>query len=189
MPVLPSPLDRSPSWPRNKLNFLFRPGYTASKLKGAIQNLEGDLTTDAAAKITRDVGWYVYTGLAYAELIELATARLEAQATTSAATQERILQELASLNSQVQSLQNLVQSLVNAQGVMVPHWQTQQEVEEGDDMGMNVPSAVDLGLIVEMHFLQQEPGFKHGQVVSINPPPDTLVRIGSTVVVEVNLTG
>jgi hypothetical protein len=188
MPELPSPLDRSPSWPGKKINLYFRPGFQASKLKGAIQNAEGDLTTDAAARIVRDVGRFVYTGLAYSELIELATARLEAQAFATAQNQEHMLQQIAALTSQVQALQNLVQALVDSQGVVIPHWQTQKEVEQGDDMGIT-PSAAALGLLVEMNFLQQEPGFKHGEVVTIEPPPDTLVKRGSTVVVNINLMG
>ena len=71
----------------------------------------------------------------------------------------------------------------------IPPWQTQEEVERGDDMGVLYLSAADLGLHVEWIILQAEPGLDHGQVVRIDPKPGTAVRRGSTVRVTINLHG
>jgi hypothetical protein len=75
-------------------------------------------------------------------------------------------------------------------GVRIPEWLTKEEVEGGDEMGgMTRPSAEELGLVVTFMVLQREPGFEHGQVVSISPPAGTLVRPGGTVTVTINLEG
>lgn len=71
----------------------------------------------------------------------------------------------------------------------IPAWNTRTEVEEGDEMGIVYPSAAELGLVVDYVALQREPGYVHEEVVSISPPPGTLVARGATVVVTLNLEG
>ena len=80
-----------------------------------------------------------------------------------------------------------LESLVGFFGVVVPDWRTRTEVEEGDEMGMVVQSAGALGLAIEYQVWQDEPGYEDGEVVSITPPPGTLVQKGSTVIVVINL--
>jgi beta-lactam-binding protein with PASTA domain len=72
---------------------------------------------------------------------------------------------------------------------VVPKWLTKEEVENGDDMGVRVKSASELGLDVEYNVLQRDPRFRHGDVVSIEPPPGSVVSRGSTVLVTINLEG
>lgn len=90
-------------------------------------------------------------------------------------------------------LDRLEQSIVSLAAMMnasvVPEWRTREEVEEGDDMGLRVKSASALGLEVEYSILQADPRFSHGDVVSIEPSPGTVVARGSTVQVTINLEG
>jgi hypothetical protein len=78
-------------------------------------------------------------------------------------------------------------ALLNAS--VVPDWRTKEEVEEGDDMGLRVKPASELGFEVEYIVWQSEPGFSHGEVVSIDPPPGTVVSRGGTIRVTINLEG
>lgn len=87
-------------------------------------------------------------------------------------------------------LESTVDQLVKFLGLaVIPAWRTRTEVEEGDDMGMVSPSAEQLGLVVEFQIDQRNPNFQHEEVISITPPPGTLVNPGSTVVVRINLEG
>ena len=92
-------------------------------------------------------------------------------------------------------LETTVASLVELMGaVVIPGWRTKTQVEEGDDEaavggGAAIPSAADLGLIVDFVFDRQDPGFEHEDVVSIEPVPGSAVTRGSTVKVTVNLEG
>lgn len=72
---------------------------------------------------------------------------------------------------------------------IIPNWRTQEEVEEGDDMGMSARSAAELGLLIDYVVDQQNPAFEHGEVISITPPAGTPVLRGSKVVVRINLEG
>jgi len=73
--------------------------------------------------------------------------------------------------------------------VTVPGWHTLDEVQNGDDMGLEIVSAADLGLQVAFVFLQREPGFEQDQVVAISPQAGSQVPVGSLVTVSVNLLG
>ncbi len=73
--------------------------------------------------------------------------------------------------------------------VTIPAWRTEEEVLQGDEMGINILSAEALGLRVSFEFAQREPGFAHGEVISISPPAGTVINAGSTVTVLVNLEG
>ena len=88
------------------------------------------------------------------------------------------------------ALEKTVASLVELVGAaVIPPWRTKTEVEEGDDMGMSVQSAEQLGLVIQFEIDQLNPNFEHEDVISITPPAGTLVMRGSTVVVRINLEG
>jgi beta-lactam-binding protein with PASTA domain len=72
---------------------------------------------------------------------------------------------------------------------VIPPWRTRTEVNEGDDMGILYQSADQLGLVIEYEIDQLNPNFGHEEVISITPPPGTVVMRGSTVVVRINLEG
>jgi hypothetical protein len=74
-------------------------------------------------------------------------------------------------------------------GAVVPPWRTQEEVENGDDMGVLFMSAEDLGIHVEYVIRQADPNYMHGEVISIRPPAGSVVRSSDTVFVEINLEG
>jgi hypothetical protein len=76
----------------------------------------------------------------------------------------------------------------DAEFVTVPAWSTKEEVEQGDDMGAVIFSAESLGLRVTMIFDQERPGFFNEQVISISPPPGSVVTAGSQVTVVINLS-
>ena len=56
-------------------------------------------------------------------------------------------------------------------------------------MGLTMPSAQSLGLVIEIIALQREPGFGHEEIVSMEPEAGTLVARGSTVRVRMNFMG
>ncbi len=73
--------------------------------------------------------------------------------------------------------------------VIVPAWANKLEVDQGDDMGMTVFPANELGLIVVYDTARHEPGFDHEQVISLNPPAGSVVPAGTVVTVLLNLLG
>jgi hypothetical protein len=88
------------------------------------------------------------------------------------------------------TLERTVASLVELVGAaVIPRWRTRTEVNEGDDMGILYQSADQLGLVIEYEIDQLNPNFGHEEVISITPPPGTVVMRGSTVVVRINLEG
>jgi hypothetical protein len=88
------------------------------------------------------------------------------------------------------TLERTVASLVELVGAaVIPPWRTRTEVNEGDDMGILYQSADQLGLVIEYEIDQLNPNFGHEEVISIAPPPGTVVMRGSTVVVRINLEG
>lgn len=97
---------------------------------------------------------------------------------------------VTTLQSQLAALEDkLAQLTAFAGAVVIPHWRSKTEVESGDDMGLVSPSAEQLGLIVEFRIDQRNPAFQNEEVISITPPAGTMVGLGSTVVVEINLEG
>jgi hypothetical protein len=103
---------------------------------------------------------------------------------------EALQRSSGGLEPRLDTLERTVEGLVQLSGAaVIPPWRTRTEVEEGDDMGMAVRSAADLGLVVEYQIDQRNPDFDHGDVISIMPPAGTLVLRGSTVVVRINLEG
>ncbi|MFI6959882.1 hypothetical protein ACIBJI_41270 [Nocardia sp. NPDC050408] len=82
-----------------------------------------------------------------------------------------------------------VNSRMSRLSAVIPDWPTLTEVNEGDDMGIVRPSSRSLGLLIDIVALQQEPGFDHEQVVSIDPPPGTLQHLVDPVEIKVNFEG
>jgi len=80
-----------------------------------------------------------------------------------------------------------IAALMNAS--VVPPWRTKMEVEEGDEMGILYMSAADLGLQIEWVAHQNDLQYNIGDVISIAPPPGSVVPRGGIVRVEVNLEG
>src|SRR5215212_6724008 len=97
--------------------------------------------------------------------------------------------QVQELRGEVREIRDGVRQLQDFLGVIVPNWRNRNEIEQGDDMGILIPSADAIGLIVEIVPLQLEPGFEHEEVVSMEPPAGTLVARGSTVRVRMNFTG
>jgi hypothetical protein len=90
----------------------------------------------------------------------------------------------------VDRLENNLDALIDFVGAaIVPPWRTREEVENGDDMGVLYQSADRLGLRIEYRIDQRNPNYEHEEVISLNPPAGTMLRQGSTVVVEINLEG
>jgi hypothetical protein len=100
-------------------------------------------------------------------------------------------QQIAFALSRIDQLETTVASLVEFFGAsVIPLWKTKTAVEEGDDEpalggGTAIPSAKELGLIVEFKFEGQDPVGQGEDVLSITPAPGTAVKRGSTVVVTV----
>ena len=84
-------------------------------------------------------------------------------------------QRLTSVIGEVASLRTSIDSLIAFFGVTIPAWSNKDEVENGDEMGMNGLSAAELGIPVVFEFVRQQPGFGHDDVVSIDPPAGTLI--------------
>lgn len=90
----------------------------------------------------------------------------------------------------IDALERTLEALTAFAGAaVIPAWSTRTEVEEGDDMRIVSPPASELGLVVEYEIDQLNPQFSHEDVISITPPPGTLVARGSTVRVRINLEG
>jgi hypothetical protein len=98
-------------------------------------------------------------------------------------------QDVANLQAANASMAANLEKVMSFLGVIIPNWQTKEEVEEGDDMGVVNLSASELGLNVVFSFIQQAIGFMHEQVISISPPAGSLVARGTSVAVEINLEG
>jgi len=183
------PLDASPRYTVEGFKTAYPNnwhGDPARGFHGAIQNhLTGDLSVEASSKITRMVGDRVYIALAYLDILDR---RIEALEATCAALESSLAGVQAEMG-RLAALEAGVNALVGFMGVVIPAWETQRDVEMGDDMGLRFPSAAELELTVDFQIAQALPGFAHEQVVSITPPPGTLVKRGSTVVVEINLLG
>ncbi len=98
--------------------------------------------------------------------------------------------KIAALNSSTENLQVLIAQLMELSDIVaIPSWQTLSEVEEGDEMGLILPSAEQLGLVVEFRIDQRNPNFQHEEIISITPQAGSLVKRGSKVVIDINLEG
>lgn len=165
----------------------------ANNVQGLFLTPEGDLRTWLVASYVQDSHRDLITALAYLDVADRAAAdRSVREAQQNAALNAEISdlrKEVRQLRDTVDASAKLVQALVSSLGVIVPAWHTRKEIEEGDDMGMVMPSAKDIGLVIEIIALQREPGFGHEEVVSMEPEAGALVARGSTVRVSMNFMG
>jgi hypothetical protein len=165
----------------------------ANHIQGIILTPEGDVRTWVISAGVQSSHRDLITALAYLDIADRVAAEHDAREEQRNAA---INAEVLNLHNDVQQLRDavehsasLVQALVNFLGVIVPAWRNREEIERGDDMGLVVPSAESIGLVVEIIPLQLEPGFGHEEVVSMQPSAGTLVARGSTVRVRMNFQG
>lgn len=165
----------------------------ANHIQGIILTPEGDVRTWVISAGVQSSHRDLITALAYLDIADRVAAEHDArEAQRSAAINAEVLNlrnDVQQLRHAVENSAKLVQALVNFLGVIVPAWRNREEIERGDDMGLIVPSAESIGLVVEIIPLQLEPGFGHEEVVSMEPSAGTLVARGSTVRVRMNFLG
>jgi hypothetical protein len=165
----------------------------------------GQVTVHGCTVISKNVGSLTWEALAYLETIlaesrahagvlnqiSVVTGSIEAAAASLSAKLDALAVEMSQLKEQQSQL---LQALGLA---VIPAWQTAEEVERGDDMGLERPSAHALGLAVEywaMNGDREDRIEDHNvepwmSVLSITPPAGSLVRANSVVKVLVNLEG
>lgn len=179
------PLDTSTRYTREQLAQLvaLRAWDT---IQGIVHTPEGDIRTWALGTGITAARRELHTALAY---LDLADVNADAHAKDLRARLDRIEATIDRLASGAAAQQELLDRIVAFLGVVLPAWQSLTEVNEGDEMGIALPSAAASGLTVEVMALQRKPGFSHEEVVQIDPPAGTLVARGSTVRVQVNFEG
>jgi hypothetical protein len=86
----------------------------------------------------------------------------------------------------IERLERSVETLAKlAGGRVVPPWRTKMEVEEGDSMGLLYPSAEALEFEVEWTWVDDHPVLGQGDVISIDPPPGSVARVGTRLQIRV----
>ena len=176
------PLDTSTRYPPKQFASL----RAWDAIHGVIHTPEGDIRTWPIAAGITGVRRELHTALAY---LDLADVDADARAKDVRARLDRIETTVDRMASGAAAQQDLLDRIVAFLGVLVPAWHSLTEVNEGDEMGIALPSAAASGLTVEVVALQREPGFAHEEVVRIDPPAGALVARGSTVRVQVNFEG
>lgn len=186
------PCDQSDKYSLAARNSI-RYSPAADNIQGLFLTPEGDLRAWLIASYVQDSHRDLITALAYLDVADRAAADRSAREAQQSATLNAEISDLRTevrqLRDTVQASAKLVQALVSSLGVIVPAWHTRKEIEEGDDMGLTLPSAKAIGLVIEIIALQREPGFGHEEIVSIEPEAGTLVARGSTVRVRMNFMG
>jgi hypothetical protein len=165
-----------------------RRGGTSPHRRALVHDAQDGLTINFAGDYP---GGVTVTGnLAVTGDLALAGTALSATIASLQAALASIQRTVGEAGPRLDALENTVASLVELVGAaVIPAWRTRTEVEEGDDMGILYQSAGQLGLVVQYEIDQLNPNFGHEDVISITPPPGTLVMRGSTVVVRINLEG
>jgi len=158
----------------------------ANNIQGIILTPEGDIRTWVISAGVQNIQKNLITALAYLEVADRVAAEHNAAVSADVL---NLRTEVRQLRDAVDENSKLLQALVGFLGVIVPGWRNRTEIENGDDMGMHIPSADAIGLVVEIVALQREPGFEHEEVVSMDPPAGTLVARGSTIRVRMNFEG
>jgi hypothetical protein len=165
----------------------------ADPIQGIILTPEGDIRTWVISSGVQTTHRDLITALAYLDIADRVAAEHDAREAQrfAAATAEvaNLRGEVRQLRDAVDEMAKLVRALVGFLGVVVPNWRNRSEIEHGDDMGMVLPSAEAIGLVIEIVPLQREPGYEHEEVVSMEPPAGTLVARGSTVRVRMSFMG
>jgi hypothetical protein len=156
---------------------------------GIIHDADGDIKDYVVFQAARSAWRETYTALAYLDLIDQNVLSAADQLNELGQKQETLAQAVQQLSSRIDQVGLNLERLMNFMGSVVPAWQTKEEVENGDDMGLVTMSAAQLGLNVVYESVRQAAGFQHEDVVSISPSAGTLVQRGSTVTVVLNLEG
>lgn len=156
---------------------------------GILHYPNGDLKVYVAHGQARSAHRDVYIALAYLDIIDTKVDTASGSAEVLRAQVDALRQDIANLQAANVLMVANLEKVINFLGVVIPNWQTKEEIEEGDDMGMVSLSASELGLNVVFSFIQRAPGFVHEQVISISPPAGSLVARGASVAVEINLEG
>lgn len=156
---------------------------------GVLHNPNGDLKVYVAHGQARSANRDVYVALAYLDIIDTKVDTASESVEVLRAQVDALRQDIVNLQAANALMAANLEKVINLLGVVVPNWQTKEEIEEGDDMGLVNLSASELGLNVVFSFIQRAPGFAHEQVISISPPAGSLVARGASVAVEINLEG
>jgi hypothetical protein len=156
---------------------------------GTLHYANGDLKVYVAHGQAKSANRDVYVALAYLDIIDTKVDRANESAELLRTQVDALRLDIANLQAANALMAANLETVINFLGVVIPNWQTKQEVEEGDDMGMVNLSASELGLNVVFSFIQRAPGFAHEEVISISPPAGSLVSRGASVAVEINLEG
>jgi hypothetical protein len=186
------PMDSSPRYPKDGLADLIPP-RAKETVQGVFETPEGDIRTWVIASEVTAARRDLYVALAYLDVADRAAdARntlMVVQISNLGTRIDDIAHNVGLLQAGLQEQQATLAQISSLLGVVVPAWQTLTQVQNGDDMGLVRPSAAQLGLTADIIPVQQEPGFGQEDVVSIDPPPGTLVARGSTVHLQVNYQG
>jgi hypothetical protein len=172
---------------------------------GRFNDDSGQVTVHGGATLTKGVGHLTWEALAYLETIlgegranAAVIHQLGAGIASVAGTLTSVSGMLAGLSADIAALKAQQSQILQALGfAVVPAWQTAEEVERGDDMGLERPSAHALGLVVEYWAMNgdREDRIEEANVepwmsvISITPPAGALARSGSIVKVLINLEG
>jgi hypothetical protein len=175
------PLDKSQRFPLAKRSAIKTP-MARTEVQGIIHAPSGDINNWVTAQSVAEARRDIITALAYLDLADLVQDKISTAVKSATEAIGRLETAVASQSQMLQQVSDLL-------GVIIPAWSTLKEVEEGDEMGIARQSASALGLKTEIIALQREPGFGHGDVVSIDPIAGRLVVRGTVVRVSVNFEG
>lgn len=172
------PCDHSERYPV-AVRDSFRYFSTTEITQGIIQNAEGDVRNWVTSHQATGLQRGLTTALAYLDIAD----------TAAAANHQDIQQAIKSLAADVAGITAQLALISDLLGVVVPHWTTKTEVDNGGDpvSGDAVPSAASLGLQVDFQFDQKNPKFANEEVEWTDPPAGHLAARGSTIRVMVNM--
>jgi hypothetical protein len=181
------PLDVTPRFTTlQQKNIGQRIGPMGNAANGLLHDSDGDLRVHIAVNQVVNARRELYLALGYLDLIDLNVVTLDDRFNQFV---QQNNDKLASLKTSTDSLVTSLEKVIGFLGSVIPQWLTQEEVENGDDMGVTRLSAADLGLTVVFETVQNASGFGHQDVVEIRPPAGSLVARGSTVTIVINLEG
>lgn len=179
------PHDLSSRFPKSKRDAIYAL-RARDDVSGNVVAPSGDVTVEAVGRQVTSGARDLKTVLAYLDVIDVQS---EERHTDTALVLSVAQREISDLRAQVAEQTGLLREVVAFLGVVVPAWESLEEVNNGDDMGMARPSVADLGLTMELVPLQQEPGYEHEELVRTEPPAGALVARGSMIRVFVNYLG
>lgn len=187
------PLDVDPRFTTQKMQAIGAGFKASGQSVGVLHEGDGDLRTWVAVEHVKGALKDLYTVHAYLAFADDKADRLvegqDAIRQSVGALAVQVDQRMNALQARIDTVAAHVAQIAAMLGSVIPDWQTRTEVENGDDMGLERPSAAERELLVDYVILQREPGYSHEQVVWIEPAPGTMVRKGSTVRVAISLEG